>query len=181
MKRIVILVFIVINFSYLHSQEILTFSKTVNIDNIKKKKLYKEFSNWLNNQGSFTNISENKEDELTANGFLSYKNPVKYENSTNLTRIYAQQTEGKLDFKLKISVKDNQYTIILTEIKHVPGNKSNNISFGTITDNVSAPANIIEEAGEKWSNDVWADIKNQIRKKFDDINSSLQNNYASVN
>jgi len=181
MRFTIILSFILITFSSVYSQNIFSLSKTVRIENVKKKKLYKELNNWFYNQNNFSNIIDNNDDKLIAEGFTIYKNPVKYENSSNLSRVYAQQTEGKLKFKIEISIKDNEYSINLTRIKHVPDNQWDNINFGIITTDITAPKAIIEEVGEKWSNDVWVDIKSQITKKFDDIVSTLPVNLTSLN
>lgn len=172
---------VIINFSNIYSQEMLSLSKTIVKDNVKMKKLYKELSIWFNSQNSFSNVTDNKEDEFSADCSIPYKNPVKYENSSNLTRIYAQQTEGRINFKIKVTVTDNQCTVVMNAIRHVPGNKSDNIDFGLITVSDMPPVSIVEEVGEKWSIDVWEDMKSQSRKKFEDFVSSIQNNYISAN
>lgn len=159
--------FIFINFSNVFCQEMFSLSITKNVDNIKKKKIYKEVITWIQSQNEFTNINEESEDKITLEGFITYINPIQYKNSANLTRVYAEQTNGKLNYNLEIIFSDKDYTVKLNRIKHAPNNQWEGINFGILTTELTAPILVIDEVGEKWSNDVWVDMKKQSSDKFD--------------
>lgn len=75
-------------------------------------------------------------------------------------------TDGVLSFTIKVSVRDNKFRFILTQIIHKSGGNNPVCEFGIITD---AELFKIKGSGKKWKNKVWLDIK----PKANDLHKNL--------
>lgn len=168
----IILAFILLCFLYSYSsgQEKLSFSETVKIEGSKSKKIYKDLSTWFNGQTRFRSLQEESNQGLiTGKGYINYRNPVQYEGSKTFSRVYAEKTNGIIVYQVKLYILDFEYTYEFSNFEHVPNDKVDNINFGTITDNEKIPDNVICEVEGDWCQNVWTDIKEQIKKNVEEI------------
>jgi len=174
MRVVLVIVFLFTINYYLPGQENLSFSKTVKIEGVKSKKIYKDLSAWFNGQTRFRSLQEESNQGLiVGKGYFNYHNPVQYEGSKTFSRVYAEKTNGIIVYEIKLYILDYEYTYEFSGFKHVPNDKVDNINFGTITDNVKLPDNVLCEVEGDWCQDVWTDIRKQIKKNVEEIASTI--------
>lgn len=164
MKYLLSILLIIINTSLFFSQNNLTYNHTQNFEDIKGKKLVKSIELWLSQQTNLSNIQYIDGVGFTANGFVDYTNNIKYEDSENLSRVYAKQTNGKIVYKLNVKVDDNKVDFTISEVMHKPNSSSSNISYGFITSSNDSPAMLAEDYGKQYCDAVWKDLQNRINQ-----------------
>lgn len=143
-----------------YSQETLTYTDVVTVEGVSKDELYNRANLWFatsyNNSKAVLQLENKIEGQIIGKATMPYK-PKIYNAS--------ERTIGKIDYTIKIFLKDNRYKYEITDFIHVPtGNSSfGGLSFGVITTAEKSP---IQHSGQfkSWNDKVWSDIKSQIEQ-----------------
>ncbi len=142
-----------------YSQDVLTFNHKIAFDSNKKKKAFKEISEWASSQTYFKINYTNNNDTIKGTGTINFINQVKYEASLTYSRLYASQTNGKIEYSVLIIIENNEINLLLNNFKHVPSSKNEKIDFGLLTKCTDAPKNLLTDYDSDWCNKVWDSMK----------------------
>ena len=143
----------------LFAQKPLEYNSIIEAEGITKSDIYVQVNDWLattfNSANDVIQMADKESGRFIVKGNLYYTFGKPMYNCNN----------GTLNFTLKVSVRDDKFRFILTQISHK--SMGNSIcEFGTITD---AELFKIKGSGKKWRNKVWSDIKS----KVNDLHSNL--------
>jgi len=175
-KKLFLVLFILSSLS-IYSQDNLTFTKSIPLTK-KANKAYKDVILWFDGLTRFRNITTpESETNIKGTGFITYKNPVKYPESSALTKVYQAKTNGKFIYDINIELKDDLCIITLTNFKHEPEDKIDNFNFGIITIDENIPSKIFCEVTPEWCNNVWIDMKSRIEQQVNSIFLTLPQNF----
>jgi len=155
----VILMISMIFINEVYSQNLLNFNSKITFDSNKKKKAFKKISEWANSQTYFKISYNNSIDTLKGVGIIEFINQVKYETSPTYSRLFNSQTNGKIEYQLLIVMNNNEINISLNNYKHLSDSKNDKIEFGILTNNLTAPENLLTDYNSKWCNNVWINMK----------------------
>lgn len=171
-KGTLILVFIFFTLCS-YSQANLVFTQSVPLTK-KSSKAYKELASWFDGQTRFRNLTTaNDQNIIKGTGVISYRNPIKYQESSALSREYQNKTNGNFSYEIIIEVKDGECVFKLQNFKHEPDDKIDNFNFGFITNADKIPSNIFCEVTPEWCNNVWLDMRSRIEQQVNAIFLSL--------
>jgi hypothetical protein len=173
-----ILTFIIFSFPFnSFCQKSLAFEQNIPIETGKKKKTLKDVTEWASTQNIFKLKTANSSDTIIGEGFFEFVNLVKYESSPTYSRMYSLQTNGRIDYKVCIVVKDNEMNFIISNFKHVPSAKGERIEFGILTSINQAPEILKNDYDAAWCDKVWETMKKLAAENsqlfFDKIPASL--------
>jgi hypothetical protein len=138
-----------------------------------KKKICRDIQAWAESQTLFKITYNNKADTIVAEGSIPYINPVKFEGSATYARMYTEQSNGSIVFKVWIICMEDGYTVRIGNFLHKPQGKGDKIEFGILTISGTAPSNLVFDYDEKWCNLVWEDMKNQAIAKAKELISGI--------
>jgi hypothetical protein len=162
-----------------YSQTALKFEKSFPI-NEKQKKLYKMAQTWTEQQPNLQIKTLNDVDIIAASGFFNYENHVEYKESKTISRSYAEQTKGSVIFEIKMTIKDNELTVVVENFKHNPKNDIDKIDFGAITSADKAPDYLYLEYDEEYCNNVWNEIKLLVKEQTEVLLTGIPENLVTV-
>ena len=158
-------------------QKSLVFEQNIQIESGKKKKALKDVTEWANTQTLFKLKSVNTSDTIIGEGFFEFVNPVKYESSPTYSRMYTSQTNGRINYKVSIVIKDNEMNFIVSNFKHMPLAKGEKIDFGVLSALENAPEALKSDYDAIWCDKVWETMKKMAEENalrfFDQIPASL--------
>lgn len=174
-KNLVLVLFILSSLGS-YSQDNLTFTKSIPLT-IKANKAYKEVIIWFDGQTRFRNITvPESETNIKGTGIITYRNPIKYPESSALSKVYQAKTNGKFIYDINIDLIDNACIITLSNFKHEPDDKIDNFNFGILTLEDKIPTKIFCEVTPEWCNNVWLDMKSRIEQQVNTVFLSLPQN-----
>ena len=157
MKYTAILLFLLSITSY--SQESLEFDTIVEVESIKKEKLFEILNDWVainfNSANDVIQLSDKQNGKLIVKGLKNY----------SLGRTLYNCYNGHISFTLRILVKNNKYRVTLFQLKHQSIN-DNACSLGSLT---KADLYATKGWGKRYQNKIWADLK----IKSDDLNKTI--------
>lgn len=160
-----------------YSQKSLVFEQNIPIESGKKKKALKDVTEWASSQNLFKLKTANSSDTIVGEGYFEFVNPVKYESSPTYSRMYTTQTNGRIDYKVYIVVKDNEMNFIIRDFKHIPASKGEKIEFGVLSSVNQAPEFLKTDYDAAWCDKVWESMKKMAQENsqrfFDQIPASL--------
>lgn len=143
----------------LFAQKPLEFNSIVKVEGVTKNDIYVQVNDWLatsfNSANDVIQMADKDAGKFIAKGQVNY----------SIGKMMYNCTDGALRFTIKVSVRDNKFRFILTQISHKSYGNSN-CEFGTVTD---AELFQIKGGGKKWRNKVWVDIKS----KANDLHKNL--------
>jgi hypothetical protein len=143
----------------LFAQKPLEYNSIIEVEGITKNDIYVQVNDWLattfNSANDVIQMADKDAGKFIAKGQVNYSSGKMMYNCS----------DGVLSFTIKVSVRDNKFRFILTQINHKARGNST-CEFGTITD---AELFQIKGGGKKWKNKVWLDIKS----KAVDLHSNL--------
>ncbi|MBI5538655.1 MAG: hypothetical protein HY951_01245 [Bacteroidia bacterium] len=173
-----IIVIIFFSFSFKSfCQKSLVFKQNIPIESGKKKKALKDVTEWASTQNLFKLKTANTVDTIVGEGYFDFVNPVKYESSPTYSRMYISQTNGRIDYKVYIVVKDNEMDFIVSNFKHIPASKGEKIEFGVLSSLNEAPNFLKTDYDAAWCDKVWESMKKMAEENaqrfFDQIPASL--------
>ncbi|SHJ63548.1 protein of unknown function [Arenibacter nanhaiticus] len=159
----------------INSQEVLTFSDVVEVENVLSTNLYNRAKLWFASAYKSSNdvlqVENKEEGMLIGKGSISYEQPFLSGMNT---------TVGNVNYLIKIFVKDGRYKYEITNFIHHGASES----FGLITTDDNYPRNT-KKSALKWENRVWNDIKNQVdlevRSLIPSIKEGMRESIASEN
>lgn len=157
-KISLLLIFIIFTISS-YSQDVLKFNHKIAFDSSKKKKAYKEISEWANSQPYFKINYTNNNDTIKGVGTINFINQVKYDASLTYSRLYTSQTNGKIEYNILIIIDNNEINLFLNNFKHIPSSKNEKIEFGLLTNCTNAPEYLLSDYDSAWCNKVWNSMK----------------------
>ena len=149
-------------------QETLTYTDVVSVEGIPQKELYNRAKIWLaETYNSAQDVIQMDDKEA---GILIGHATMKF---TSNIFSGSGMTKGYINYKIKISVKDNKYKYEFTDYIH----KANNfnqfpVSFGKITIEKECPIHI-PMTTKGWRNKVWKDMNMQINSNVTLLIESL--------
>jgi len=146
--------------SSLFAQKPLKYTLNLPIESSKKKNIELITKNWLLEQNA--QIIKTNKDTLWAYGQINFTNTIVYQESKTYNRVYREQSNGKIVFRIKLFKESNRIVAELSQFKHQPSMKFDNLSFGIITDQSSAPKEVTEMTNDTYSKEVWNLIKQEI-------------------
>ncbi len=114
MRFILIVLAVIVYSSILFSQDKISYNHTHNFADIKKKKLVNRTELWLSQQTNLNNVQHVENIGFKAEGYVTYANPIEYQGSETLSRVYAKQTNGKIVYKVDVLVKNNKVELNIT-------------------------------------------------------------------
>lgn len=159
------------------SQKSLVFEQNIPIESSKKKKALKDVTEWATTQNLFKLKTANNTDTIFGEGYFEFINPVKYESSPTYSRMYSSQTNGRIDFKVYIVIKDNEMNFSVRNFKHSPSAKGERIDFGILNSLNQAPESLKTDYDAVWCDNVWEAMKKMAAENsqrfFDQIPASL--------
>lgn len=151
------------------SQNNLTFTKTIPLTK-KANKAYKEVIVWFDGQTRFRNLTiPENEANIKGTGIITYRNPVKYPESSALSKVYQAKTNGKFIYEINIDLSESECKITLFNFKHEPEDKIDNFNFGILTTEENIPSKIFCEVTPEWCNNVWIDMKSRIEQQVNTL------------
>jgi hypothetical protein len=165
LAKVAVFLFLLLPLNLL-SQDILTYSQKIPIESGKRKKILKDMIEWISTQSNLTLKQDSQEDILELYGSFPFENPVKYEASATYSRMYIQQTNGKISYHITISIKDDNMIFQIGNFKHNPSAKGEKIEFGILTKEETAPANLKLDYDADWCDKVWQCMKKQSEENF---------------
>jgi len=147
----------------LFAQKPLEYDSIIEVEGITKNDIYVQVNDWLattfNSANDVIQMADKESGRFIVKGNLYYTFGKPLYNCNN----------GTLNFTLKVSVRDDKFRIILTQISHKA--VANNVcSFGVITD---AELYKTKGYGKKGKNKVWLDIKRKITELKSNLFSSI--------
>jgi len=155
------------------AQKPLEYSFNLPFEIQKKRNFEKTTTAWLQQQN--LQITKVENDTIWATGNISFNNTVVYQASKTYNRIYREQSNGQIVFKMKLYMKDHHVEANLNQFKHRPKMKFDNLDFGVITDNPKAPQNVVAMTDEAYSADVWNLLKQKINNYTNQIKGGTNN------
>ena len=171
-KKLFLVIFILSNLS-IYSQDNLTFTKSIPLT-VKSNKAYKEILLWFDGLTRFRSITTPESTtNIKGTGYITYKNPVKYPESSALSKVYQAKTNGKFIYDINIELIESQCIVSLSNFKHEPEDTIDNFNFGVITIEEKIPSRIFCEVTPEWCNNVWIDMKSRIEQQVNTIFLSL--------
>ena len=91
--------------------------------------------------------------------------------------MYSTQTNGRIDFKVYIVIKDNEMNFSISNFKHIPSAKGERIDFGVLNSLNQAPEALKSDYDAVWCDKVWETMKKMAAENsqrfFDQIPASL--------
>lgn len=165
--KIITILFLII-YGSLNAQDKLNYTKVIQVDGVSKDELYTRAINWFTN--SFRNannviqINDKQNGQITAKAHFVY-NPNFFVGSGPV--------KGYIRYTLSIYVKDGRYKYEITDFVHDPSLSPNSKSVGLITNDIDYPGEEKRNANQKWMNNTWHDIKQQINTYINSIEVSL--------
>jgi hypothetical protein len=148
----------------------LTFEDVVSLEeSIKKESLYNRGNHWVievfKNPQKVIQLTDKEGGQMICKGNFGYK-------ASNPLWMGAYNTEGVINFTIKLFFKEGRYKYVITDFVHEPL-RSGFQGFGLITTDDECP--ITEKLGtSKWRKKVWDDIKMKIDEEVPGIIDSLK-------
>ena len=150
------------------AQKSIEYSVNLPIEQKNRKSLKEQTINWIN-KNNITIVKETK-DTIWANASINFNNTVVYSESKTYNRVYRDQTNGSVVYKLKLYYENEKVKVDLFSFKHQPSNSFDNLSFGVITNSSTAPKQTQDLTSEEYSLKVW----NLLKKTVNEFVSSLE-------
>jgi hypothetical protein len=155
----------------LFAQKPLEFNSIVKVEGVTKNDIYVQVNDWLattfNSANDVIQMADKDAGKFIAKGQVNY----------SIGKMMYNCTDGALRFTIKVSVRDNKFRFILTQISHKSYGNSN-CEFGTVTD---AELFQIKGGGKKWRNKVWVDIKSKANDLHKNLLSSITDKVNKFN
>ena len=149
------------------AQESLSFSVNLPIEKKNRKTIKDQTASWLvNNKGTI--VKETK-DTIWAISSINFDNTIVYNESKTYNRVYRDQTNGQITYKIKIYFVNNRAKAELFSFKHQPSNSFDNVNFGILTTANVAPKQTQSLTNTDYSLKVW----NLLKKTVGDFVSSI--------
>jgi len=169
MKVFILSITLVLTLSCL-AQKPIEYSFDLPVVTQKKKKIEQLFNAWLLAHNAKMEKIEN--DTLWATGSIQFDNTVIYEDSKTYNRVYREQSNGNIKFNMKAYLKNKELKVSISDFKHHPKMKFDNLNFGTITNNESAPKEIEMMTNPDYSLKVWQLMKNVIKNFVEEVQAN---------
>jgi len=172
MKKLIFTIAIILLVHYSYSQNSISFSKVIQADSIGKTNLFIAVNDWFaTNYNSAKDVIQMADKEagiITGVGTFSY----------SFGKLSYLCFEGKLQYTIKIEVKDNRYRVELTNFAHSnnPGNSAD-CELGLITDAELYTTKGINKGPQ---NKTWSDIKIKAEQFAADIFTSIESKINSM-
>lgn len=152
--------------AFLFSQTPITFDEVVEIEGVSKDDLYNRGLQFMikafKDADEVIQLKDKENGQIIGKGNFSYvQSRQGWGGSPN--------TEGVVNFTIKLLFKDGKYRYVLTDFIH-----DANWSFNMITDAPDCGCKF-PLANKRWKGNIWNDIKEQINAKVDVITSNLIN------
>lgn len=167
MRYFTILFFLII-FSSLNAQEKLKYTNVIHIEGASKDELFNRAYNWFVNSYRSANnviqINDKQNGQITAKSLFNY-NPNFFVGSGPV--------KGYIRYTVSIYVKDGRFKYEITDFIHDPSTGPNSKSVGLLTDEIDYPGEEKRGANQKWMNNTWHDIKQQIHTNITPIVTSI--------
>ena len=154
MKKTLLLALFAVSFTNLIAQEAVSYSKVVQVDSTDKAKLFAMVHEWFastyNSANDVIQMSDKEAGILVGKGAMTY----------SYGKVSYVCYDGKVDYTIKVSVKDNRFKIELSNFIHSinPGNGAQ-CNLGLIT---TAEVYTTSGMSKNYSNKAWVDIKEKI-------------------
>jgi hypothetical protein len=147
----------------LFAQKPLEYDSIIEVEGITKNDIYVQVNDWLattfNSANDVIQMADKDAGKFIAKGQVSYSFGKPLYNCT----------DGVLSFTIKVSIRDDKFRFIFTQISHKSGGNPV-CEFGIITD---AELFKIKGSGKKWKNKVWLDIKSKAVDLHKNLLSSI--------
>ena len=135
----------------------LTYTEIIQVNSISKNELYNRARLWFttvyNSAKDVLQMDNKEEGQIIGKAIISYYPKV---------FVGSETTKGRINYTIKIFVKDGRYKYEITDFVHHPdasGSGPNSGNLGLITTDKEYPN---AKSAHNWYNKVWSDIKNQI-------------------
>lgn len=156
-----------------YGQDALTYTKVVQVDNISKGELYNRAKLWFatayNSASDVLQMDDKEAGQIIGKAIIKY-NPAFTRGSG--------QTKGKINYTIKVFVKDGRYKYEITDFVHDPyGDQYGKYSVGLITTEEECPNP--KPLAKKWSNKIWKDCKDQIENNMITLIASLKQDMST--
>lgn len=160
------LIFAILNLSVSGQGHPVSYTEVVELENISADVLFKRAKVWFatayNSANDVIQLDDDDTNQIIGKATMQY----------NPTILYAsKQTGGRINYTIKVFVKEGRYKYIITDFIHDPQGY-NKIGMGLITteDECPNPAPL----GKKGYNKIWKDVKNQIEDNTSLLISDLK-------
>lgn len=125
-----------------------------------KKKNQEKTKEWLSSQN--IQIFEENKDSILASGTFEFLNTIVFEKSKTYSRVYREQTDGVIEFNIKVYFSESNIEVLISEFKHQPEMRFDNLNFGLITTQTNAPKQVSIMTSINYSTEVWNLLKKSI-------------------
>lgn len=172
MKKLIFTSIFILSIFYSSSQNPISFSKVIQADSIGKASLFIAVNEWFaTNYNSAKDVIQMADKEA---GIISGVGTFAY----TFGKLSYSCYEGKLQYNIKIEVKDNRYRVELTNFVHSnnPGNSAD-CELGLITD---AEFYTTKGINKGTQNKTWNDIKIKAEQFAADIFTSIESTINSI-
>lgn len=169
MKVSILSVLIMLTLSCL-AQKPIEYSFDLPVVTQKKKKIEQLFNAWLLAHNA--KMDKVEKDTLWATGSIQFENTVIYEASKTYNRVYREQSNGNIKFNMKAYMVNKELKVSIGDFKHQPKMKFDNLDFGVITNNQSAPKEIEMITNPDYSSKVWQLMKELIKNYVEEVQTN---------
>lgn len=165
MKDLFLIVFIFAIPALAQGQTAITYDEVIELEGVSKDDLFNRGNHWMINVFKDPNkviqLKDKEGGQIIGKGNFSYKQS---KNGWGASI----QTEGVVNFTVKLFFKEGRYRYILTDFTH-----DANWPFGLVTDASDCGCKF-PLANKKWKWNIWNDLKEQINAKVETIVNSLE-------
>tara|TARA_B110000908_G_scaffold123391_1_gene144715 strand:+ start:1303 stop:1842 length:540 start_codon:yes stop_codon:yes gene_type:complete len=166
MKKILFLLAFAFIGSQVYSQESIVFTKVVKYESLTKNEVFVIVNDWFaSNYGSANEViqmSDKESGKIIGKALFSY----------SFGKLSYTQYEGRVNYTIKITIKENRFKIDVNSFIHNvnPGNASS-CELGLIT---NAELHSTKGISKRYHNKVWLDIKQKSEVYSNNIFNSIE-------